>query len=301
MTMLITGATGSIGSLLLQQLTDARTSSARPAEGLTIRALTRDPSKARLPQGVVPVAGDMLNVSAMREALQGVKTLFLLNSVATDEFTQAALTLNLAHEAGVTRIVYFSVFNGQRFSNVPHFAAKASIERLIADLGLQATILRPNCFMQNDAAYFQQVLLGPGLYPFPIGDQGVSMVDTRDIAEVAAKALLQRHQSADLLPTEVIPLVGPDALTGAGIAAIWSSLMGKTITYTGPHTTTFEANLAQHLPSWMAMDMRLMLDRFCHDGMAASADDLARMTHWLGRAPRSYAAFAAETLAQWQA
>jgi hypothetical protein len=51
----------------------------------------------------------------------------------------------------------------------------------------------------------------------------------------------------------------------------------------------------------MAMDMRLMLDRFCSDRMAGSSDDVAQMTLLLGRQPRSYSSFAAETLAQWQA
>ena len=54
-------------------------------------------------------------------------------------------------------------------------------------------------------------------------------------------------------------------------------------------------------PSWMAMDMRLMLDRFCSDGMAANAADVGKMAEQLGRRPRSYADFAAETRAQWEA
>ncbi len=49
------------------------------------------------------------------------------------------------------------------------------------------------------------------------------------------------------------------------------------------------------------MDMRLMLDRFCADGMAATAADVDRMTQWLGRRPRSYADFAAQTVAAWRA
>lgn len=50
----------------------------------------------------------------------------------------------------------------------------------------------------------------------------------------------------------------------------------------------------------MAMDMRLMLDRFCSDGMSASSEDVAKMGVLLGRPARSYAEFAAETLLQWQ-
>lgn len=290
MTILVTGATGTIGAALIKEL------SGRP---VAVNALTRDPAKARFPDGVAPVAGDMLDVVSMRKALDGVTTLFLLNAVSPQELTEAVLTLNLAREAGIERVVYFSVFNGERFTNVPHFATKHAVERMIAQMGIPATILRPNCFMQNDARYFRDALMGAGLYPFPIGEKGVSMVDVRDIAEIAAGAVLRRAQSAVALPGDVIDLVGPEALTGPGIAGIWARLLGKPVTYTGGDTGPFEARLAHHAPGWMAMDMRLMLDRFCADGMSARQPDVARMTELLGRAPRSYAAFAAETLASW--
>ena len=168
-------------------------------------------------------------------------------------------------------------------------------------MGIPATILRPNCFMQNDAMFFKDALMGPGLYPFQIGDKGVSMVDVRDIAEIAAQAVLKRERASQALPNEIINLVGPDALTGSGIAKIWAAGLNKQVNYTGSDTAPFEARLAQHAPSWMAMDMRLMLDRFCSDGMAATAADVGKMAERLGRRPRSYADFAAETRAQWVA
>ncbi len=292
MTILVTGATGTIGAVLVQELV---------RRGVAVSALTRDPAKARFPAGVVPVAGDMLDVAAMRKALGGVTTLFLLNAVSPQELTEAVLTLNLAREAGIERVVYFSVFNGERFTNVPHFATKHAVERMIAQMGIPATILRPNCFMQNDARFFRDALMGPGLYPFPIGEVGVSMVDVRDIAEIAATALLRREHSSVPLPGETINLVGPEALTGPGIAGIWSRLLGKPVTYAGSDTASFEARLAHHAPGWMAMDMRLMLDRFCADGMAARPGDVERMMELLGRKPISYADFAMATLAGWRA
>ena len=292
MTILITGSTGAVGTALLRQLADQQ---------VPVHALSRDPAQARFPDGVTPVAGDMLEPASMRQALRGVSTLFLLNAVSPQELTQAMLTLSLAREAGIERLVYFSVFQAQSFTDVPHFASKFAVERMIEQTGISATVLRPNCFMQNDALFFKDALLGPGLYPFPIGDKGVSMVDVRDIAEVAAAALLQRERATHALPSEVIHLVGPEALTGTRIAATWSALLNKPVSYTGDDTASFEARLAQHAPGWMAMDMRLMLDRFCSDGMAATAGEVDQMTQWLGRPPRSYADFAAQTLAHWQA
>lgn len=292
MSILITGSTGMVGSTVVQKLS-------HQLPGLL--ALTRHPNRAKFPDRVTPVQGDMLDIESMRKALDGVTTLFLLNAVSSQELTEALLTLNLAREAGIKSVVYFSVFNGEAFTNVPHFTSKYAVERMIGQMGMPATILRPNCFMQNDAMFFKDALLGPGLYPFPIGDKGVSMIDVRDIAEIAAEAILLRERTNTDLPTEVINLVGPDILTGAGIAKIWSDLLQKTVTYTGNDTVPFEARLAHHAPSWMAMDMRLMLDRFCSDGMAATSADVAKMTKMLGRHPRSYAEFAAETLANWKA
>lgn len=290
MAILVTGGTGTIGSNVLKHLS---------GQGVEVRALTRDPDKARFPDGITPIRGDMLDVDAMRGALSGVSTLFLLNAVAADELSQALLTLNLAHEAGVRGVVYFSVFNGREFTNVPHFTAKHAVEAMIEQFDIPATILRPNCFMQNDT-WFKDALLGAGIYPFPIGDKGVSMVDARDVAEIAAKALLERERASEALPYQIIKVVGPQPLTGASMATVWSNLLGKTVQYSGDATAPFEKKMTGFGPAWAAMDLRLMLNRFVQDEMRASPHDVEEMTSLLGRPPRSYADFAAETLAHWR-
>lgn len=71
----------------------------------------------------------MLDVDSLRAALKDVSTLFLLNAGAPDEFTQALIVLNLARDAGINRIVYFSVINSDIYVDVPHFAAKHAVER----------------------------------------------------------------------------------------------------------------------------------------------------------------------------
>jgi uncharacterized protein YbjT (DUF2867 family) len=260
--------------------------------------LTRHPDKARFPAGVRAVAGDMLDVASMRAALQGVDTLFLLNAVVADEVTQALLALNLAREAGIRRIVYFSVQHSDRFADVPHFAGKYTVERAIEQLNLPATVLRPSYFMQNDVML--KDALQHGVYPMPLGQVGVAMVDVRDIAEVAVSALLRRAQAAAPLPREVIELVGPAAITGAAAAATWSSALGTAVSYGGNDLAAFESNLARHAPSWTAYDLRLMLARFHSDGMLPTAGALDTMTGLLGHAPRTYGDFAQETVAAWR-
>jgi uncharacterized protein YbjT (DUF2867 family) len=103
---------------------------------------------------------------------------FLLNAVTPDEVTQALITLNLAREAGIERIVYFSVMHSDRYTNVPHFTGKYTAERMIEHFELPATILRPAYFMQNDAK-LKDVILGYGVYPMPVGGVGLSRQQAR--------------------------------------------------------------------------------------------------------------------------
>ncbi|MCJ9722207.1 NmrA/HSCARG family protein [Agrobacterium sp. SHOUNA12C] len=287
MTILVTGATGNIGGQVIQHLID---------RGADVRALVRDPSKASFPAGVAVAQGDFLDVDSLRTAFDGVSTLFLLNAVAPDEFTQALIALNVARSAGVERIVYLSVIHPDVYVNVPHFAGKFGVERMIEQMGFHATILRPAYFIQNDLT-IKDVITGYGVYPMPVGTKGLAMIDVRDIAEIAALELLRREQAAQPLPITRINLVGPDTLTGADIAAIWSDVLARQINYGGGDTAAFEQNLKQFMPPWMAYDMRLMGDRFLTDGMLPEGSDVERLTTLLGRPLRSYRDFASETAA----
>ena len=289
MAILVTGATGTIGGQVLVHLQSG---------GADVRALTRSPDTARFPAGVTPVKGDLADVDAMRAALAGVSTLFLLAPNVADELTQAMLALTVAREAGVKGIVYLSVFKGEAYADVPHFAGKHTVERMIDALGLPATVLRPAYFIQNDARQ-KEPLLGAGVYAAPIGGKGVAMVDIRDIGEAAAIELLRRERAPAPLGPETYALVGPDNLTGEGVAAIWSEALGRAIRYGGDDLGPMEQRLKAMLPGWHALDLRLMFSRYQRDGAVAASADLARLTALLGRAPRAYRDFARDAAAQW--
>ncbi len=287
MTILVTGATGRVGRHLIDQLVK---------RGADVRALVRDPSKTNLPANVKVVQGDLLDIDSLRTALSGVRTLFLLNAVSGDEFTQALIALNIARESGVERVVYLSVIHNDRFVNVPHFAVKSGAERMIEQMGFSATILRPSYFINNDIM-IKDVILNHGVYPMPIGSKGIAMVDVRDIAEVAAIELIRREQAPGKLPIETINLVGPDTLTGSDVAAIWSDVLGRPIVYGGDDPTGFEQNLASFMPKWMAYEMRLMAERYVSDGMIPDAGDVERLGKILGRPLHSYRNYASEIAA----
>jgi uncharacterized protein YbjT (DUF2867 family) len=284
MTILVTGATGRVGRQVVEQLVK---------RGADVRVLVRDPAKADFPAGVDVAKGEMLDIDALRAAFAGVSSLFLLNAVAGDEFTQALIALNIAREAGVERVVYLSVIHADRFVNVPHFAVKFGAERMIQQMGFSATILRPTYFIDNDVT-IKDVILNHGVYPMPVGGKGLAMVDTRDIAEVAAIELIRRDQDSGEPTVEIINLVGPETLTGQALAAIWSEVLGRSIAYGGDDPSGFEQTLAGFMPKWMAYEMRLMAERFVGDGMIPDAGDVERLTGILGRPLHAYRDFAAQ-------
>lgn len=291
MTVLVVGSTGTVGQKVVAGLV---------AKGAKVRALARDPAKTSFPSEVAVVKGDLLDTASMRAALAGISTLFLLNAVTPDEVTQALITLNLAREAKIERVVYLSVIHSNIYTNVPHFTGKYTVERMIEQFDIAATILRPAYFIDNDVSQ-KPALLEHGVYAMPVGGVGLSMVDTRDIADVAVAELIRRENAAAPLPRVVMNVVGPDSLTGERIAAIWSEALGRKIAYAGDDTAAFEKTMQTFAPAWMAYDMRLMTERFQTDGMIPDAGDVERLEKLLGRPLRSYRAFAAETAKAWQA
>lgn len=284
MSILVTGATGTLGSLITHGLASA---------GADVTALVRTRGKVAFPNGVTEVVGDLTDVPSIRAALASARTLFLLNAVTPDEVTQALIALNLAREAGIERIVYLSVIHADKFTNVPHFTGKHTVERMIESLGIPATILRPAYFMQNEFMV-QKTIQEHGVYPMPIGAAGVAMIDARDIAEIAVAELLRRDRAPSALDTVTLDLVGPQAVTGASVAKVWSTALGREVIYAGDDVAAFEAQMAAFSPSWMAYDMRLMMAGIQTFGMQATEGTVARLEAILGHPMRTYEDFVRE-------
>ncbi|WP_434563210.1 SDR family oxidoreductase [Pseudomonas sp. Z4-20] len=288
MSILITGATGTIGSLITARLAEA---------GAEVKALVRQAGKRDFPAGVTEVIADLTDVPSMRAALSSVRTLFLLNAVTPDEVTQALITLNLAREAGIERIVYLSVIHADKFTNVPHFTGKHTVERMIESHGVPATILRPAYFMQNELMV-QQTIRDYGVYPMPIGSKGVSMIDARDIADIAVAELLRRDRAPTALDRVTLELVGPQALTSAAVAQAWSLALSREVAYGGDDVAAFEGQMASFGPSWLAYDMRLMMAGIQTFGMQAEDGTVERLQAILGRPLRTYDDFVREAAGQ---
>ena len=285
MKVLVTGGTGTVGSQVVNELV---------ARKCDVGVLTRDPKKAAsLPSGVTPVEGNLLEPGTVRRVFDGTDSVFLVNTVSPTEAHEGLLALTGMRLAGVKRIVYLSVQDADVAAWLPHFGAKVGIESALRSSGIAFTILRPNNFFQNDL-WVQDAIL-QGVYPYPIGQVGLSRVDVRDIAEAAAIALTTNGHEG-----ETYDLVGPDVVTGESTAESWTRALGRPVAYAGNDLDAWERAALQGMPDWLVFDFREMFAHFQRAGLRAAPDAVARATKLLGHAPRGFEAFAKETAAVWK-
>lgn len=285
MRVLVTGGTGTVGSQVVKALL---------ARGVDVSILTRDPAKARVPDGVTVVGGNLTEIQTIKTVFRDVDGVFLLNVVGPTESQEALLSLT-AMRGSDAHVVYLSVHHADRAAYLPHFGAKVGVEAGLKASGLKYTVLRPDNFFQNDY-WFKDVLLQYGVYPQPLGQVGTSRVDVRDIADAAAIAFTSGGHDG-----QIYDLVGPEVVTGPSTAAVWSEVLNKPIAYGGDDMDAWEAQAASMMPDYMAYDFRHMYEHFQTKGLRASAEAVARLTTLLGRPPRSFRAFAEETAAAWGA
>jgi uncharacterized protein YbjT (DUF2867 family) len=284
MKILVTGGTGHVGSEVVKELQK------RKAD---IRLLIRT-EDTHIPAGVEKAIGDLLDPVSVKKPMQGVDKLYLLNAVLPDELTQGLIAYDLAKKLKLSHVGYHSVFRAEHFKDVPHFASKLAIESALREFDVPFTILRPNYFIQNDAS-LKDPLTKAGIYPMPLGDVGLSVVDVRDIAEAAAIVLTSGEHNG-----KTYNLNGPEVVSGAKAASIWGKLLGKRIQYTGHNMDAFEDQMREKAPSWSAFDIRMMFEGYLERGFVAEDGDLATLAKLLGHAPRRYEEFAKETILQWQ-
>lgn len=286
MKTLVIGGTGNVGTPVVTELLK---------RGAGVRVLARkQPKTGKLPKEVEVAIGDMLDPVSVEQAMQGIDNLFLLNAVSPEELTQALIVYGMAKRLGVKHLTYLSVFKVEQFRDVPHFASKLAVENAVREFGISYTILRPAYYIQNDAN-LKDALMGPGIYPIPIGTAGIAMADVRDIAEAAAISLTQEGHDG-----QTYDIVSPTNVNGPDNAALWSKLLDKEIKYTGHDFDQWEQGMRSKMPSWSAYDLRMMFQGYFERGFESTETEVATLAKLLGRAPRSYEEFATETARTWQ-
>jgi uncharacterized protein YbjT (DUF2867 family) len=213
--ILVTGATGTVGREVVAQLV---------AAGKSVRALTRDPSKAKFDSKVEVVAGDLGKPETLPAALKGVEKVFSLAS-GPELSAQETNLAKAAKQAGVKHIVKLSVFGaGGGMKNAITEWHEVS-EKAVQDSGVAWTFVRPGMFMSN-ALHWLGTIKSMGKIMQPYGDGKIAPIHPRDIAAVAVTALTTPGHEG-----QAYPITGTEALSMAEVAKILSEEVGKPITY----------------------------------------------------------------------
>jgi uncharacterized protein YbjT (DUF2867 family) len=286
MSILVIGGTGTVGSQIVSRLLD---------QGVKVQVMTHSADKlATLPSGVEGVMGDLADPPSLQRAFSGVESLVLITAVHPDETARGLFAIKAAKKAGIKKIVFMSVVMPPGSERIPHFASKIPIEQAIKDSGVAYTILRPNNFFQNDLM-LREAIVTYGVYPQPIGSAGSNRVDVRDIADAAVSSLLESGHEG-----KTYNLHGPDALTGKGVAAVYSSHLSTEVNYGGDDLDAWAEQVNKMLPAWMVHDFRIMYQYFQEHGLHAEQSEIAKEESVLHHPPRSFDAFVAETVSLWK-
>ncbi|MFZ3598409.1 NAD(P)H-binding protein [Streptomyces sp. BH104] len=215
--VLVTGATGRIGRAVVDELL---------AAGVPVRALTRDPAAAELPAGVEVVAGDFADPASLDPALRGVRAVFLLWTAPP-----ATIEAVIGRIAARTRRIVLLSSPHQTphpFFRQPNPMADlhARIERLIADSGLDSTILRPGMFASNVRLWWEPAINAGEPVRWPYAAVETAPIDERDLAAVAARTLYEDgHTGGDYV------LTGPEALSHADQVRVIGDAIGRPIPF----------------------------------------------------------------------
>jgi uncharacterized protein YbjT (DUF2867 family) len=237
--VLITGATGNVGSAVLDNL---------GTTDLSLRALVHDDSKARTmrDRDVEAFVGDFLEPESLAAALEGMGTLLLITPHHPEQVAQATNAIQAARDSGNDpRIVRLSVAQASHEAPTKNCRQHAQIEEELISSGLPYTILRPTTFMQNTLATARTVASEGKIYQ-PFKDGKLGMIDVRDIGEVAAKILTEEGHEG-----KTYTLTGPAAISFHDIAEMLSEVLGKEVDYV-PITLekAKEAMLGMGLSEW---------------------------------------------------
>jgi uncharacterized protein YbjT (DUF2867 family) len=211
---LITGATGNIGSLIVERLIE---------RGDRPRVFVRDADKARARYGnrVDVFVGDLADAATLKAALTGADAVLLVNSgqelAARDE--AAAKT---AKAAGVKHLVKLSSYDVGE--NIGTGVWHAQGESAVRASGILFTFVRPSGFMSN-ALFWARSIKAEGVVRTSTGDGKIPFIHSQDIADVATKALTTREYCG-----ESLPITGPEALSYAEMTAKIGASIGKALT-----------------------------------------------------------------------
>ncbi len=277
--ILVSGATGSIGSSLVSQLA---------AAGHATRALVRDPQRAVAiaGEGVEIVQGDFGDPAGLDAAFADVSRAFLLSAADPRQTELQGNFVAAAQRAGVEHMVKLSVMGASEDCPVGLVRSHRATEKLMEQSGMAWTHLRPGFFMQN-LFMFAPSIIEAGVFHAPLGEAELSLIDVRDIAAVAFRALTEPGHGG-----KVYELFGPEAQSYGEVAKIMSRVLDRPISFQDlPEEAARGGMLGAGMPDWLVDDL-IGLHAMAREGQMAGSGNLLRSL--LGREPVDMANFIAD-------
>ncbi len=279
--ILVTGATGRVGGFVARILADA---------GTPVRAALTNPDRAASGPWAEGVRFSFTDAETWPATFAGVERMFLMRPPQIGNVRRDMLpALEAARAAGVRRVVFLSLQGADRIPIAPH----RKVEQWLESSGMEWTFVRAAFFMENLSTTHAADIRDRDEIPVPAGNGRTAFVAARDVAAVAAIALLSEgHAERAYTPT------GPVALTYTDVAAILSDVLGRPVRYTAPGPLTYWRHArAGGMPRGMAA-VTLAIYTTARFGLAAGlTDDVLRVT---GQPPMDFRTFAQRERAAWE-
>ncbi|SEH03059.1 Uncharacterized conserved protein YbjT, contains NAD(P)-binding and DUF2867 domains [Nonomuraea solani] len=244
--ILVTGATGNIGRQVTAQLLDA---------GVPVRAVTRDPDSARLPEGAQVVRGDLLATNTMAAALRGVEAVFLMWPFPTADPAPALLDVLKRHTRRIVFLSSGAIRDDLDEQADPIGRLHAEVEREIERSGMEWTFLRPHGFARNTLSWAPQIRAGDtvrGAY----GTAAMTLLHEHDVASAAARTLIDNEHAG-----RRYVLTGPQILTQEEQVHILGDAIGRPLRW-----EEISPGLArQQMLTWLPASVAdVVLDGYAH-------------------------------------
>jgi uncharacterized protein YbjT (DUF2867 family) len=238
--ILVIGGRSKIGGALIGELL---------GRGQQVRALVRAGEPiGGLPDAAEAITGDLGDEGSLVTAMAGIEKVFLLSSPHPGAIGWHRNAIDAARRTQVQLMVRSSILGADRESPAEFISAHTTCDRYLEESGLPYVIVRPNLFLQNIPESTIPSIDASGTFYVNAGEARISMVDTRDVAAVAAVALTEPgHAGAHY------DVTGPEALSYTDVAAKLTSVMGRRISYVGASDDAVrQALLAAGLTGWFA-------------------------------------------------
>lgn len=270
MNYLITGATGEVGSRVVNGLLQ---------RGIRPAVFVRDLAKAHARYGdsVDIRVGDLRDNESLRAALHGIDVLFLLNS-GPELMQRDAVAADIAKATGVQQLVKLSSLDAEQQVGTGVWHAQG--ESAIRASGIHFAFVRPTGFMSNTLFWASQIK-AEGVLRSSTGNGRIPFIDPDDIAAVTIEALTTAKYVG-----ESLPITGPEALSYADMAAKVAAATGKPIRFKTISEEEERCRMAQWEESPAMIDAHISIYRAIREGrLATVTHEVERV---LGRKPTSF-------------